>query len=68
MEHLTNNLSISMVKPFGPSVIKLKLPETMVGQMNEYVDNILKDGMKLKTLDHGTQQAGNVSQVILLDA
>ena len=68
MEHLTNNLSISMVKPFGPSVIKLKLPETMVGRMNEYVDNILKDGMKLKTLDHGTQLAGNVSQEILLEA
>jgi hypothetical protein len=35
--------------------------------MNEYVDNILKDELKLKELDHGSQLAGNVSQEILLE-
>ena len=67
MEPNLNNLAISMIKPFGPSIIKLKLPETMVSQMNEYVDNILEDEQKLKALDHGTKLAGNVSQELLLE-
>lgn len=68
MEPTVNNLSISMIKPFGPSIIKLKLPETLVSQMNEYVDHIVADEAKLKALDHGSQLAGNVSQEILLEA
>lgn len=68
MEHNTNNLSISMIRPFGPSIIKLKLPETLVSQMNGYVDDIVKDAARLKALDHGSQLAGNVSQELLLDA
>ena len=67
MEYNANNRSISIIKPFGPSIIKLKLPETIVSQMNEYVDNIVKDKIKLKELDHGSQLAGNVSQEIILE-
>jgi uncharacterized protein (TIGR02466 family) len=67
MEPSAHNLSISMIKPFGPSIIKLRLPETMVSQMNDYVDHILEDEAKLKALDHGPQLAGNVSQEILLE-
>jgi hypothetical protein len=67
MESNANNRVLSIIKPFGPSIIKLKLPETIVSQMNEYVDNILKDEIKLKELDHGSQLAGNVSQEILLE-
>src|SRR5688500_5981598 len=62
-----NRAAISIIKPFGPSIIKLKLPETIMSQMNEYIDNILKDETKLKALDHGSQLAGNVSQEILLE-
>lgn len=68
MESRTNNLSISMVKPFGPSIIKLSLPPAMVSAMNDYVDNLVKDAAKLKALDHGSHLAGNVSQEILLEA
>jgi hypothetical protein len=68
MEPNVNSLSISMIKPFGPSIIKLKLPEPMLYQMNEYVDDILQNQAKLRELDHGSQLAGNVSQEILLEA
>jgi len=67
MEPTANSLSISMVKPFGPSIIKLSLPPAMVSAMNDYVDNLLKDATRLKALDHGSQLAGNVSQELLLD-
>jgi hypothetical protein len=67
MEPRTTNLSISMVKPFGPSIIKLSLPPGMVSAMNEYVDTVIKDEARRKALDHGTQLAGNVSQEILLE-
>lgn len=67
MESRTNNLSLSMVKPFGPSIVKLSLPPAMISQMNDYVDDVLKDQARLKALDHGAQLAGNVSQEILLE-
>lgn len=67
MEPSANTLSISMIKPFGPSIIKLKLPETIISQINDYVDTILTDEARLKKLDHGPQLAGNVSQELLLE-
>lgn len=67
MEPNTQRLAISMIKPFGPSIIKMKLPETTVVQMNAYVDDILADEKRLKAMDHGPQLAGNVSQEILLE-
>jgi hypothetical protein len=67
MEPKANNLALSMIKPFGPSIIKLRLPETTVSWMNAYVDEILEDEKKLKEFDHGSQLAGNVSQEISLE-
>lgn len=67
MDQNSNNFSISMIKPFGPSIVKIKLPPAIVSQMNDYVDDLLKDPVKVKQLDHGSQLAGNVSQEILLE-
>ncbi len=67
METNSNNLSISMIKPFGPSIIKLRMPEALVDQLNDYTERVLSDTTKLRQLDHGAQLAGNVSQEILLE-
>lgn len=67
MESKANDLSMRIIKPFGPSIIKLKLPEVIVSQMNQYVDAILTDEKKIKELDHGYHLAGNVNQEFLLE-
>lgn len=68
MESKTTNLSMGIMKPFGPSIVRVKLPEIIVSQMNDYVDNVLKDEKKVKALDHGSQLAGNVTQEFVLEA
>lgn len=67
MESNANNPQLVLIKPFGPSIVKLKLPDLLVSQMNEYVDNILDNENKTKELDHGFQLAGNVKQELLLE-
>jgi hypothetical protein len=67
MESKFNNHQIGMIKPFGPSIIKTKLPEILLQQLNEYTETIIADESKLKALDHGPLLAGNVRHEILLE-
>ena len=58
---------IKVVKPFGPSIARVKMSNELVKTLNDYVDNILKDEKKLKELDHGKKLAGNVTQEFKLE-
>ena len=62
-----NNMNLELLKPFGPSIVKLELPNEIIEEMNKYTDDIINDKNKLKKLDHGSKLAGNVHQEILLD-
>ena len=54
-------------KPFGPSIVKISIPEDIISAMNIYVEEIIKDKEKLKENDEGHKLAGNVYQEFLLD-
>ena len=54
-------------KPFGPSIVKISIPEDIITAMNSYVEKIIKDKEKLKVNDEGHKLAGNVYQEFLLD-
>ena len=54
-------------KPFGPSIVKISIPEEIISSMNSYVEEIIKDKEKLKENDEGHKLAGNVYQEFLLD-
>jgi hypothetical protein len=60
-------MDIEILKPFGPSIVKVQLPLEMVNQMNDYTDTIVKDQNKSNELDHGKKLVGNVHQEILLE-
>ena len=66
---MTNNDDdlIKVIKPFGPSIAKIKMPDILVDNLNKYVDEIIADKDKSKILDHGNKLAGNVSQEIKLE-
>ena len=53
-------------KPFGPSIVKISIPEDIISAMNSYVEEIIKDKEKLKKNDEGHKLAGNVYQEFLL--
>tara|TARA_B100000035_G_scaffold25632_1_gene20100 strand:- start:437 stop:1084 length:648 start_codon:yes stop_codon:yes gene_type:complete len=59
---------LEVIKPFGPSIAKTKIPEEMVETLNKYVDKIIADEMKSKELNFGSQLAGNVRQEFKLES
>ncbi len=56
-----------MLRPFGPSIVKTRIPEIIINNMNNYVDETIKDKQKISKLDHGGQLAGKVQQEFLLE-
>jgi len=67
MELKKNKMSFEILKPFGPSIVKVKIPQQIIFEMNNYVDDLTKDEKKINSLDYGHHLAGNVTQEFLLD-
>jgi len=60
-------MSLQILKPFGPSVMKVKIPEKILNDLNNYVDKIIEDKEKKTKLDYGDQLAGDVTQEFKLE-
>jgi len=56
-----------ILKIFGPSVLKVKIPDEIVESLNNYVDKIIIDETKIKNLNHGDKLAGDVTQEFVLE-
>ena len=67
MEEKFNNIKLQILQPFGPSIVKLKLPNEIIVKMNDYIEKIIIDEKKLKELDNGPNLAGAVKQEITLE-
>jgi len=55
-------MNLEILKPFGPSIIKAKIPSEILLGLNKYVDDLVKDSQESEKLDYGQNLAGNVSQ------
>ena len=64
---MKNNADGMMLKPFGPSIAKVTIPEEIVKKINNYVEKIILDEKKQKELDAGPDLAGNVKQEFNLE-
>ena len=60
-------MEFQILRPFGPSIVKLKIPTNIIYDMNKYVDEVVKSDKKSKKLDFGPNLAGNVQQEIFLE-
>ncbi len=59
--------TISVSRPFGPSIAKVQIPQELIDSLNNYVDKIIEDENKIKKQDHGGKLAGNVTQEFIID-
>ena len=59
--------NFQVIKPFGPSIVKIKMPKELVERINEYVDLVIKDDQKIKKLDEGDKLIGKVQQEFLME-
>ena len=60
-------MNIQIIKHFGPSIAKTKIPEDILNKLNSYIDQIVADEEKTKKLNMGLELAGDVSQEFKLE-
>ena len=56
-----------ILKPFGPSIVKIQMSSEMISEMNKYIDSIIQDKEKSKNLDEGSRLIGKVEQEFLME-
>ena len=56
-----------IIKPFGPSVLKVKIPENIINELNNYIDQTIADEQKVNELNFGNKLAGDVTQEFKLE-
>ena len=64
---MKNDEAIKVVRPFGPSIARVKIPNDLIEALNNYVDKIISDEKKTKTLDLGNTLEGSVTQELKLE-
>ena len=59
--------NFEVLKPFGPSIVKIKMPKKKIEEINEYVDKVIQDENKIKELNEGDKLIGKVQQEFLME-
>ena len=60
-------LKYDIYQPFGPSVLKIKMPQQFVNLLNAEADRILHDEKLSKEHDWSHNLAGNVKKEVMID-
>ena len=61
-----NNES-KILRPFGPSILCVKIPEKMINEINTYIDEIIENEKKARELNYGNKLIGDVTQEFKLE-
>jgi|TARA_B110001452_G_scaffold220663_1_gene192959 hypothetical protein len=64
---MNEKLDSRVLKHFGPSVLKVTIPQNIVDTINHYIDEIIIDKKKAKGLDAGNNLVGDVTQEFNLE-
>ena len=62
------NYKMQIIKHFGPSILKVRIPDDILNNLNNYIDEIIKNKTKTKSLDHGDKLVGDVTQEFKLES
>ena len=60
-------INIQLIKIFGPSILKVSIPKSIIDNLNNYIDKIILDKKKSKELDIGERLVGDVTQEFELE-
>ena len=51
-----------LIKPFGPSIFKAKIPDELIDYLNKFIDDTINNADQSKQLDVGKDLVGDVKQ------
>ena len=64
---MSEGIHLDVRRPFGPSLGKVNIPESLINKINNYIDEIIdKDKIAAEQNDYGSSLAGQVKQEIRL--
>ena len=61
------NEELEVLRPFGPTIAKVKMPQDLIDKLNEYTESVLSDQNKQDELNYGNKLAGNVKQEFIIE-
>jgi len=64
---MSEKLDSRVIKNFGPSVLKVKIPQNIVDTINQYIDGVVIDKKKRQDLNAGDNLVGDVTQEFSLE-
>ena len=56
-----------ILRPFGPSIMYAKMPDKLVNDLNEYIDQTIENKNKINELNYGNKLAADVTQEFKLE-
>ena len=66
MTDYTND-ELEVLRPFGPTIAKVRIPQDLIDKLNEYTESILNNNKKQEELNYGDRLAGNVKQEFVVE-
>ena len=64
---MDQNNELKVIKPFGPSIARIKMPNDLINNLNKYIEDTILDKKKSEELDNGNTLAGHVTQEFKLE-
>ena len=61
------NKKFKIIKKFGPSVLKVKIPNSVIKKLNKHIDEVVKNKSKSNRLNYGENLVGDVTQEFKLE-
>ena len=61
-------MEVELLKPFGPSILKVQIPREILNKLNNYTDEIILNKKKSDALNYGKKLAGDVTQEFTLES
>ena len=60
-------IKYEQIRAFGPSILKVQIPEQLVNELNKYVDKVISNEKKSKDLNHGKRLVADVKQEFVIE-
>tara|TARA_B100000035_G_scaffold154488_1_gene131580 strand:- start:67 stop:711 length:645 start_codon:yes stop_codon:yes gene_type:complete len=64
---MNDKVNFEIFKRFGPSILKIKIPQNIIDNLNNYVDQIISDDKKIQKQNLGESLVGDVTQEFFLE-
>ena len=64
---MSETKDFKIIKRFGPSILKVKIPDDLLKNLNDYIDKIIEDKKKSADLNHGENLVADVTQEFRLE-